>query len=362
MKRLIITILTAIVLAMQPAIIGSVIVNATPPPADSLGTPTKCDSGNEIPNSRAKTISRDAAVSGKDTAKSDESFGAENLELQSEGHFAGVPLIAATTSNMPTIPKPDLLPGPNTENATQASVQSYFREKALPSFISTIIGIVGVAAFISLLISGVQFLTAYGNEEKVGAAKKTAIYAVSGFLIAILAYAVVSIISSLPISNTTSGTPAATSTSSDASTSDTAPTEYTEDGDAYSNPPTETTDDDLASLFSIPTAYADVEADLGQLLPSTSTLIDQSPNAQGASLPTGDLMSETLPKIIKIIMYAVGTVILIAIVYAGILLVIARGNEEEIKKAQNIIIYGAIGVVIIGVAYAIVYGISQLNI
>jgi hypothetical protein len=348
MKRLIITILTAIVLAMQPAIIGSVIVNATPPPADSLGTPTKCDSGNEIPNSRAKTISRDAAVSGKDTAKSDESFGAENLELQSEGHFAGVPLIAATTSNMPTIPKPDLLPGPNTENATQASVQSYFREKALPSFISTIIGIVGVAAFISLLISGVQFLTAYGNEEKVGAAKKTAIYAVSGFLIA--------------ISNTTSGTPAATSTSSDASTSDTAPTEYTEDGDAYSNPPTETTDDDLASLFSIPTAYADVEADLGQLLPSTSTLIDQSPNAQGASLPTGDLMSETLPKIIKIIMYAVGTVILIAIVYAGILLVIARGNEEEIKKAQNIIIYGAIGVVIIGVAYAIVYGISQLNI
>ena len=245
---------------------------------------------------------------------------------------ATVDLATAESTTMPSIPKSELLPGPD-ETSTQDEIQGYFREKALPSFISGFIGIVGVASFISLLISGIQFLTAYGNDEKLGTAKKTAIYAITGFIIAIFSYAIVSIISSLPISE----------------------------------------DEETASLFSIPVAYAEeidcskpetltADQKLDCLLPSQTALIEESPNSQGSSLPSGDLIEDTIPKVVKLILFAVSLAVLATIVYAGILLVIARGNEESIKKGQNMLLYAAIGVIIIGIAYALVYGLSQLSI
>jgi len=40
-------------------------------------------------------------------------------------------------------------------------------------------------------------------------------------------------------------------------------------------------------------------------------------------------------------------------IYAGYLWMLARGNEQEVEKAKNIIIYAVIGLVVVLSAYAI---------
>ena len=223
------------------------------------------------------------------------------------------------TSVMPNIPKPKWLPGPN-EDSSKSEITTYFREKAVPDFVAGFIGVVGLMAFLALVISGIQFLTAYGNDERVTAAKKTATYAAVGFILAILSYAIVSIISSLQLE---------------------APEEPT-------------------SFLQIHTAYAD-EIEIGSLLPTQENLIEKSPNANGVSLPEGDLTLDTIPQIINILLGISGVIVFISFAYAGILLVISQGNEDDINKAQNIIIYSVIGIIIIALSYSIVYGISKLN-
>jgi len=100
------------------------------------------------------------------------------------------------TVTMPTVPHPDLLPGP-AETDDQAAVQEYFREQAIPGFISTFLGLVAGLAVLSLIIAGLRFILAFGGEEGITAAKKNALWATIGLGIAILAYAMVSIINTL---------------------------------------------------------------------------------------------------------------------------------------------------------------------
>ena len=51
----------------------------------------------------------------------------------------------------------------------------------------------------------------------------------------------------------------------------------------------------------------------------------------------------------------------IAIVVAAIYYIIGRGNDEDITKAKNIILYLIIGMAIIGASYGIIAGITQLT-
>lgn len=224
-----------------------------------------------------------------------------------------------SNTEAPTIPKPDLLPGAD-EGANQQEIQDYFKNQAIPSFIAGFIGIVGVVSFVGMLIGGIRFLTAYGNDEQIGSAKKTIIFALIGLLLAIFSYAIVSIIGSLDLG---------------------------------------------ANIFKSDFAQAadteTLDEKLNQLMPSEEALIEESPNAQGASLPSGDLMEDILPKAVNIILYITSTVIFVTLVYAGILYVQARGNEEDIKKATNIILYAIIGIITIAISYAIVTGISHIN-
>ncbi len=110
---------------------------------------------------------------------------------------------------MPTIPKPALLPGPD-EDSGAKDVQHYFRNKAIPGFTAGFIGLIGGMAIIALVWSGIRFISAGGEEEAITSAKKTATWAIAGFAIAILSYAIVSIITSIkyPNETTPSGAPA----------------------------------------------------------------------------------------------------------------------------------------------------------
>jgi len=225
----------------------------------------------------------------------------------------------AVKTVMPSIPKPDFLPGPS-EGADQANIQTYFREQAIPDFIAGFIGVIGLVSFVAVIVAGIQFLTAYGNEERVGAAKKNLIYAILGFVIAILSYSVVSILGSLNLESAET------------------------------------------SMLNIPIAHAAVtDESINSLLPTQEVLIEASPNAQGSSLVSGDLAEDIIPNAINIALYLVSSLILVALVYSGILLVIGQGNEETITKAKNIIIYAVVGLITVAISYAVIYGIAKLK-
>lgn len=70
---------------------------------------------------------------------------------------------------------------------------------------------------------------------------------------------------------------------------------------------------------------------------------------------TGNTLSETIGKIIKIILGLLGTIFLVLTIYAGVLWMTAAGNEERVTKSLEILKTSVIGLVIILAAYSITY-------
>ena len=102
--------------------------------------------------------------------------------------------------NPPIIPRPDSLPGPNQETlADPKATRGYFLENVIPNLDKGFIAFIAIVAVVMLIVGGIQLLTAYGDEEKIGTAKKTMTWAIVGLLLAMLSYAIVSIIVSLPL-------------------------------------------------------------------------------------------------------------------------------------------------------------------
>ncbi len=116
-----------------------------------------------------------------------------------------IPISSAQTTVPPIIPgQPDdttaeTLIIPHTNTGADAGL--YFQRVYLPEITRVVISIAGAAAFLFIIIGGIQILTAYGDEEKITTAKKTITYAIIGLLVALLSYAIVSIISGVQISN-----------------------------------------------------------------------------------------------------------------------------------------------------------------
>jgi len=54
------------------------------------------------------------------------------------------------------------------------------------------VGVVGAAVFVMVVIGGIQWLTAQGNDEKIAKAKKTLVWAILGLAVIFLAYAIIS--------------------------------------------------------------------------------------------------------------------------------------------------------------------------
>lgn len=234
-----------------------------------------------------------------------------------------LPLLAslAHATDIPIIPQPEFLPGP-TQGTGGSSVQDYLLNIGIPKAMNIGIGLLGLAAFVGILLSAIQMLTAYGKEDQLNRAKTNLRYSLLGFLITILAYGIVSIVVSIALPS---------------ASSDTTTTSF------------------------IPSAYAvDVTNDINTLLPSEKTIIEQ--DSQGrVSLPNGDFLGEIVPAAVTNIMYMVGFLVFIGLMYGGTLMVIGRGNEEEVGKAKSIIIYSSIALVLVSLGYAIIYGIATLQ-
>jgi len=89
--------------------------------------------------------------------------------------------------------------------------------------------------------------------------------------------------------------------------------------------------------------------DLGnKLLTDTADVAGYSPNTV-----TDYTLSQTVGMVIRIALSFMGVIFLALMVYAGILWMTARGEEEPIKKAQKIIMASIIGLIIVVSAYSI---------
>ena len=101
------------------------------------------------------------------------------------------------------------------------------------------------------------------------------------------------------------------------------------------------------------------------LFPDQVELIQNSPQAntdQGnVSLPSGHITEDFLPFFINTALSLAGTLVFIAIFYAGYLLVAANDDEEAISKGKRILSYSAIGIALIAASYAIIYGVATLD-
>lgn len=84
------------------------------------------------------------------------------------------------------------------------------------------------------------------------------------------------------------------------------------------------------------------------MLTKTADVAGYSP-----STVTENTFSQTIGLVIRIALSFMGVIFLVLMVYAGILWMTARGEEEPVKKAQKIIMTSIIGLIIVISAYSI---------
>ncbi len=97
------------------------------------------------------------------------------------------------TTVAPTIPQIDTLPGPSSEQKLEDS-STYLTKLLLPNIARTITGLAITLSVLFIIFGAMQFLTAYGNDEKLSNAKKTITFALVGLVLSLLAFAIVQII------------------------------------------------------------------------------------------------------------------------------------------------------------------------
>ena len=113
-----------------------------------------------------------------------------------------LPTTLAQTNNK--VEQPKIIPQTNNNKQlliphNQEQGHTSLIEETFPVITTTLIVLTGSLSFLFIIIAGIQILTAYGDDEKLGTAKKTITYAIIGLLISILAYAIVSMLSSVKI-------------------------------------------------------------------------------------------------------------------------------------------------------------------
>lgn len=103
--------------------------------------------------------------------------------------------------NPPKIQKPDTLPGPSPITNTGVNHERYLITDLIPTLVRGAINLLAGITIIAIMYGGIQYLTAFGDETKLGNAKKNLIYAIVGLLIAMFSYTIVRIISEVPLTD-----------------------------------------------------------------------------------------------------------------------------------------------------------------
>ncbi len=78
-------------------------------------------------------------------------------------------------------------------------------------------------------------------------------------------------------------------------------------------------------------------------------------------LPEGDLVEDFIPQLIRQLFRFAWLAVFVAFVVAGVMLVLAFGDDERLEKAKRISYYTLIGFVFVTLAFAIVKAITQID-
>jgi len=112
---------------------------------------------------------------------------------------------------------------------------------------------------------------------------------------------------------------------------------------------------------SIATTFSAMVFTVNNVLAAGSSFYD---NPQGgASTPNAAAQGTLGDNVSQIINYFLGMLGLVAVamlIYAGMLMVTAGGEEEQIGKAKKIITYAVIGIVIIVLSYTIIGFVTNI--
>lgn len=122
---------------------------------------------------------------------------------------AGAP--ASGDTPVGTVTQPKIIPEGGTDTAklylphdtSNVGNKTYIQNSLLPGIAATIIGFTGGLALLFVVISGIQYLTAYGDPGIADKAKKTLTYALVGLILAGLSYAIVAIIATINVTAST---------------------------------------------------------------------------------------------------------------------------------------------------------------
>lgn len=82
-------------------------------------------------------------------------------------------------------------------------------------------------------------------------------------------------------------------------------------------------------------------------------LNDTAKTAFGGAIPVTDTPSTIIGKVVGSALAFIGILFLILMIYGGIIWMMARGNEQEVAKAKDLIVSAVIGLIIVLSAYAI---------
>ncbi len=118
----------------------------------------------------------------------------------------------------------------------------------------------------------------------------------------------------------------------------------------------------FAQIQNDPNAPETIDQFLDRLVPDQNELFGDSDKLDNGEvkLAEGDLEQEIAPRFVRIIVQFSALAGLILMVFAGVRLILARDNEEEVKKAKDTMIYALIGVIVISGSFAIIVGILRI--
>jgi hypothetical protein len=116
----------------------------------------------------------------------------------------------------------------------------------------------------------------------------------------------------------------------------------------------------LAMMLVVPTAAFALTETEAKVRGSTILPPNVVNNGERAVVPT-DFMEGVVPQIIKLTLAMSATVTFVILVYSGVMLIIAQGNEEDMKKFKDTLIWAIVGLIFITTSYAIVRGVMLLS-
>lgn len=230
-----------------------------------------------------------------------------------------------------TIPKPVTLPGlTSVEQKEESAAKKYVGEIVMPYMANIMIGAAVMLCFLFLVIGGIKYMTAYGNEETIGSAKNTIIFSIVGLLIALFSYAIVALIAGLKLDKEVQQT----------TWVETAYAKYDEKGEPKINQMGNIGVEDKNTPYLKDLPFARV------------------PEGQDE---TGYITQTLYSNLIKLALGIASVLIVISFVIAGTFYVTAQGNEDQLNKAKSILIYTLIAVAIIASAYGITMGVTKIK-